>query len=224
MHAGMTRIFSYQDDDWEAPGKLKPGSNIVCNNICCLPGDPDARTGSVDPRQLSHTPHAGGHDHDMLHLYATGSLQSHMSEGIITLRNSRNDWLVAWEAGYADDTEYEIDLAWKRYINPNFSTIAGWRFADGHDAENRPFAGLLYRLPYLIDSSLQIDGEGEIRLGLGKELQLTSRISAFAEVEYDTGSQWEWSVGAEYLLNKPFSLITQYHSEYGFGGGFTFRF
>lgn len=224
MHAGMTRIFSYQDDTWQPPGKPKPGGNIVRNDLCCVPGDPDANTGSLDPRQLAHVPHAGGHDHDMLHLYATGTLQTHLSEGILTLRNSRNDWFAAWEIGDFDDAAVEVDLGWKRYLTPNFSTLLGWRFTNHDDAEDRAFAGVLYRLPYLIDSSLQIDSEGDLRVGLSKELQLTDRIRGFAEIQYDTGSEWEWSVGAEYLLNKPFSLITQYHSEYGFGGGIGFRF
>jgi FtsP/CotA-like multicopper oxidase with cupredoxin domain len=224
MHAGMTRIFSYQADDWTPPGKLKPGSNIVCNNICCLPGNPDAASGSVDPRQLSHLPHAGGHDHDMFNLYLEGSLQSHFSEGRLTLMNSRNDWYAGWRVGYDEGSEYELDLAWQRYIDPNLSTVLGWRFTDKHDAEDRAFAGVEYRLPFLIESSLQIDSEGELRAALGKHLQLTRRIAGFAEIEYDTRSQWEWRAGLETLLTKQFSLITEYHSDYGFGGGIGFRF
>lgn len=224
MHAGMTRIFSYQNDGWKAPGRLKPGSNIICNDICCLPGNPDAKTGSVDPRQLSHHPDGGGHDHDPLYLLLDGSLQSHLSDGRLALRNSRNDWLADWEIGYSEESEYEVDLVWKRYFNPNVSTVLGWRFTDMEDAEDRAFAGVQYRFPYLIDSALQFDSEGDVRATLGKSLQITDRISLFAGVEYDTLSQWEWNAGAEYLLTKQFSLITQYHSDYGFGGGITFRF
>ncbi len=224
MHAGMTRIFSYQDDNWQPPGKPKPGTNIICNNICCLPGNPDAMTGSVDPRMLSHHPHAGGHDHDTLHFLLDGTIQNHLSEGRATLRNSRNDWYAAWELGNPDDLEYEIDLAWRRYFNPNLSTLGGLRFTNEDDAEDRAFLGVEYRLPYLIESSLQIDSEGDLRAALGKRLQLTNRISTFAELQYDTGSAWEWSTGANYLLTKSFYLTTQYHSEYGFGGGLRFRF
>lgn len=224
MHAGMTRIFSYQDDNWQPPGELKPGSNIVCNDLCCLPGDPDAKTGSVDPRQLSHVPHGGGHEHDMLYLFMDGSVQSHMSEGAVTLRNSRNDLLAAWEVGYDDGTEFDIDLAWMRYLDPNLSTVLGMRFTNKDDARHRAFGGVLYRLPFLIDSSLTIDTEGDLRAGLFKELRLTDRLTAFAGVHYDTGSEWEWTAGAEWQLNKPFSIITQYHSDHGFGGGISFRF
>ncbi len=224
MHAGMTRIFSYQDDDWEPPGKAKPGTNIICNNICCLPGNPDAGTGSVDPRMLSHHPHGGGHDHDMWYFFLDGSVQTHMSEGRATLRNSRHDWYVGWEIGYEDETHTEIDLVWKRYFDPNLSSLAGFRFTDPGETELRAFAGIEYRLPYLIGSTLWIDSEGDLRAGIGKHLQITSRLSVFGELQYDTGSEWEWSAGAEYMLNKPFSLIAQYHSEHGFGGGLKFRF
>jgi FtsP/CotA-like multicopper oxidase with cupredoxin domain len=224
MHAGMTRIFSYQGEDWEPPGKLKEGTNIVCNKLCCLPGNPNAATGAVDPRQIGRMPHAGGHDHDMMYLFMEGNVQSHLSEGRLNLRNSKNDWVAEWRAGYSDESEYEIDLAWERYFNPNLSTTLGWRFTDFDDSEDRAFAGVQYRLPYLIQSSLQVDSEGDLRAALGKSLQLTDRVSGFSEVEFDTGTKWDWRVGLEATLTKQFSLITEYHSDYGFGGGIGFRF
>lgn len=225
MHSGMTRIFSYQDPSWQPPGKLKPGTNIVCNDICCLPGNPDAKTGTVDPRQLGHVPHGGGHDHDPLYIFLDGSLQSHLSDGRLTLRNARNDFYADWLIGYGDDSdEYEVDVAWSRYFNPNFSTVFGARFTDREDEEHRAFAGVNYRLPYLIESFAQLDSEGDLRVGLGKSLQVTDRLGVFTEIYYDTGSEWEWSAGADWLLNKQFSLTTQYHSDYGFGGGIRFRF
>lgn len=185
-----------------------------------------ARVFSYEEQGPDHMPHLGEHAHDPLYLFLDGSLQSHMSEGTLTLMNSRNDFFGSWEAGYGDveETEYEIDLGWKRYFNPNFSTVLGWRFTNMEGEEDRAFAGIEYRLPYLIGSSLQVDSEGDARIGLGKALQITDRLGVFAEVRYDTGSEWEWSAGADYILNKQFSLIGQYHSEYGLGGGFSFRF
>jgi FtsP/CotA-like multicopper oxidase with cupredoxin domain len=226
MHAGMTRIFSYQADTWQPPGKLKEGTNIVCNDLCCLPGDPDAKTGTVDPRQLGHVPHAGGHDHDPLYLYLDGSVQTHLSDGRLTVRNSRHDYYAEWLLGYGgdDDDEYEIDLAWSRYFHPDLSTVLGVRFTDRDDEENRALAGVNYRLPYLIDSIVQLDSEGDARIGLGKHLAITDRLSVFGEIHYDTGSEWEWTVGADWLLNKPFALTTQYHSDHGFGAGLRYRF
>ncbi len=221
MHAGMTRIFSYQDKDWTPPtqGKLKPGTDVICTDGCCVPAS--QKTAGMP---AGHTPHAGGHDHDPLFLFVDGSLQSHMSEGQLTLMNSYNDFFASWDTGWRDDFEYEADLGWKRYFNPNFSTVLGWRFTNHEDDENRAFAGIEYRLPYLIDSSVQIDSEGALRLGLGKSLQVTDRLNVFADVQYDTHSNWEWTTGATWMLNKQFSLITQYHSDFGFGGGLQFRF
>jgi FtsP/CotA-like multicopper oxidase with cupredoxin domain len=185
-----------------------------------------ARVFSYEEQGPSHHPHLGEHAHDPLYAFVDGSLQSHMSEGMLTLRNSRNDFFGLWDVGYGDvdETEYEIDLGWKRYFNPNFSTVLGWRFTNTEEAEDRAFAGIEYRLPYLVWSSAQFDSEGDLRLGLAKELQITDRLGVFAEVQYDTGSEWEWSLGADYTLTKQFSLITQYHSEYGLGGGLSFRF
>lgn len=201
MHSGMARVFSYEEQG------------------------PD------------HVPQLGEHAYDPLYFMIDGSLQNHMSMGMVTLMNSRNDWFAMWDIGFhddpammghmhggGDDVEYEIDLGWKRYFNPNFSTVLGWRFTNLEDAEDRAFAGIEYRLPYLIESSLQLDSEGDLRVGLGKSLQITDRLGIFGDIEYDTGSEWEWTVGADYLLTKQFSLITQYHSEHGFGGGVSFRF
>jgi hypothetical protein len=159
-----------------------------------------------------------------LYSYIDGSLQSHFSEGRLTIRNSKNDFFADWEVGYVAETDYEIDLGWSRYFNPNFSTDIGWRLVDEEDSENRAFAGINYRLPYLVGSTVQLDSQGDLRVALGKELQITDRLSAFGEIEYDTGSGTEWSVGTNYLLTKQFSLTTQYHSEYEFGGGIRFRF
>lgn len=221
MHAGMTRIISYQDENWQppTPGKLKPGTEEICTDNCCVPAA--TRTEGGEP---GHIPHAGGHDHDPMYLLLDGSVQTHLSEGALTLMGSRDDYFAVWEAGYRDEDTYEIDLGWKRYFNPNFSTALGWKFTNHHGEEDRAFAGVEYRLPYLVASSAQIDSEGDLRLGLAKSLQITDRINAFTEVQYDTGSEWEWSIGASYLLNKQFSLITQYHSDHGFGGGLEFRF
>jgi hypothetical protein len=163
---------------------------------------------------------------------ADGSVQNHMSMGMLTLMNAHNDFYGSWDVGihHHDDGEhghefdYEADVAWRRVINPDFAMLLGWRFTNRDDEEDRAFGGIEYRLPYLVYSSVQIDSEGDVRVGLEKSLQLTDRISWFAGVQYDSGSLWEWTTGAEYLLSKRFSLITQYHSEHGFGAGLGFRF
>jgi len=50
-------------------------------------------------------------------------------------------------------------------------------------------------------------------------MQLTERLSTFGELQYDTESKWEWKAGGAIMINKWLSLVGQYHSEFGGGGG-----
>jgi len=187
-----------------------------------------ARVFSYEEQGPAHVPDLGEHDEDPLYFMASGSFQSHMGMGMAGLMNSRNDYYAMWDLGWEDfefdHFHYEIDLAWRRYINPNFSTVLGMRLTNHHESVDRAFGGVEYRFPYLIDSFAQVDSEGDFRFGLGKSLRMTDRLSIFGEIQYDTGSEWEWSAGAEFLLTKQFSLISEYHSEHGIGGGLSFRF
>ncbi len=187
-----------------------------------------ARVFSYEEQGPDHVPDLGEHDEDPLYFMASGSFQSHMGMGMAGLMNSRNDYYAMWDLHWDDDipdvSHYEIDLVWSRYLGPNLSTVLGARLTNEHGRRDRAFGGVEYRLPYLIDSFAQVDSEGDFRFGLGKSLRMTDRISLFGAVEYDTGSEWEWSAGAEYLLTKQFSLISEYHSEHGIGGGLSFRF
>ena len=156
----------------------------------------------------------------MLNIKAT--VQSNFTEGHAGWMNARNNVGVDWERGFGDEGEYEADLVWKRYHNRNLSTMYGYRFTNEHGAKDRAFAGVKYRLPFMVDSTLTVDSEGDLRPGLAKELQLTSRLSWENEIEYDTHSLWEWNSGLKYRLSKQFSITGGYHSEYGFGAGLNF--
>ena len=200
MMAGMSRVVSYEGQPPQCPG-------VECEE-------------ALDP----------------FYFMTEGSVQTHMSMGMATLMNQRNNltlsWDIAWErmceGGMSEHCrsgpEYEMDLTWARTINPNLSVFAGWRFTNMEDEHNRAIGGITYRLPGLVDSLVQLDSEGDVRVGLSKTFALTERLSAFGRVEYDTGSQWRWSTGATWTLTKQLSLITQYDSDHGFGGGVGFRF
>jgi hypothetical protein len=149
-----------------------------------------------------------------------------MSDGMLTLMNSRNDMLLNWEIGWGnvDDTQYEVDAVYQRYFNADFQAFLGARLTNDEDAENRAILGVNYRLPLLVWASVSLDSEGDARITLAKRFQLTSRLSVFGRVEYDTNTEWEWTAGAEYTLSKPLSLILQHHSDYGLGAGLSVRF
>lgn len=185
-----------------------------------------ARIFSYQESGVEHMPHLGEHSHDMWHFWGAASLQSHMSDGMLTLMNARNDLLLNWEIGWGnvDDTQYEVDAVYQRYFNADLQAFLGARLTNDEDAENRAILGFNYRMPLLVWASVSLDSEGDARITMAKRLQLTSRLSVFGRVEYDTNTEWEWTAGAEYTLSKPLSLILQHHSDYGLGAGLSVRF
>ncbi len=167
---------------------------------------------------------------DPYYWMAMGYVQNNMTMGIAKIMNSRNDFGIEWDIGLEHDSGgghsflYEIDATWSRYFNPNFSTLAGARFANEADLENRAIAGFRYCMPGFVRSTFTLDSEGDARLELMKSFQLTERLSLFGGIEYDTGSDLRSNIGAEYILTRNFGAVTSYDSKHGFGAGFSFRF
>jgi FtsP/CotA-like multicopper oxidase with cupredoxin domain len=197
MHAGMARVFSYDDQGED------------------------------------HVPNLGEMAEDPFYFMAAGNIQSHMSMGMIGLMNQRNDFMATWDVGVHHDHsaggndheyDYEVDVLWKHYVDPNLRGVLGYRFTNDAEAKDRLIGGVEYRLPYMVWTGLTVDSEGDARITAMKDFQLTSRLSFLANVEYDTGSQLTWSAGLNYTLTKNFSLITEYDSDHGIGGGIGFSF
>ncbi|MDB6070665.1 MAG: hypothetical protein JWL81_1836 [Verrucomicrobiales bacterium] len=239
MMAGMSRVVSVKDGlEYSTPSNhvpLPPDMDAAAEHGGMAMGHGSSHHGGIPsfgPEKAGvrmardHGVNLGEHAVDPVGLWGMASIQSHFTEGLLTMRQGRNDYNVLWEAGWqdVDDMEYEIDAVVERYYTPNFRAFAGARLTNDSDAENRAIAGLRYRLPYLIHSYAALDSQGDVRLGLAKSLQLTPRLSAFGKMEYDTGTDWEWAAGAEYVLTKAFSLTAEYHSDFGMGGGIIFRF
>ena len=117
-----------------------------------------------------------------------------------TIMTGRENFGVVWDYGFKDHQEYEIDLYWAHYFNPNLSTYLGYRLTNEMETEDRAFGGVAYRLPYMFESSLALDSKGEFRVGIGKEFQLTPRLSAHGDLEYDTNTEWGYDLGGPFLL------------------------
>lgn len=207
MMSGMARIFRYEDE----------------------PGPSMRQSASSSPKEHHSIGHASGlgeHAHDMSYIWGTASIQSNMSEGLLTWMNPKNDLQLAWEVGWegVDNPQYEIDAIYQRYFNPNFQAFAGYRFTNDEDAKDRAIAGINYRLPLMVWLNLSLDSEGDARLTLAKRIQLTPRLGLFGDVFYDTGTQFEWSAGVDFTLTPHTSLTASYHSDYGLGAGVLIRF
>jgi FtsP/CotA-like multicopper oxidase with cupredoxin domain len=102
MMSGMARVFRYEEE-------TKPESTQHDNMTADL-----------------SAPHLGEHAHDMAYIWGAASIQSHMSEGLITWMNPKNDLLLGWEVGWGnvDEVEYEIDALYQRYVSADFQLFA----------------------------------------------------------------------------------------------------
>jgi len=152
-----------------------------------------------------------------------GTAQSHMTDGLAVLSNSKNILSTTWQVGWqrVDKTDFDVELAYDLYFNRFLNLYAGINLVNEYE---RGIFGIRYLLPFNIESTFRIDSAGELRIELGQSLQLTDRIMVFGNAEYDTESREEWLLGGKYILSKNVSMIGQYHSDFGAGAGVEFRY
>ncbi len=157
------------------------------------------------------------------YFWGQADILNNMTQGSVTLSNTRNNLIAAWEAGWhdVDKTEWEGIFTWNRYMNGFFSFFAGADLLGEQDDldKARGVLGLHYLLPINVESSVWVDTDGGARINLDKEFELTPRLTLFGEAEYDTHEKWEGSAGLSYAIDKYFSLILLWHSEYDWGAG-----
>jgi len=158
---------------------------------------------------------------DPVYFWVDAQILTQQSEGVAVLRNTRNSIIANWQVGY-EEGEYRIDLTYARYINRFLSPFAGIEITN-EEQKTRGIFGIYYLLPFLIDSTVWVDTEGDFRFIFDKEMQLTKYITAFGELQFDTESKWEAEVGGTFFLHKNFSLIVKWHNEFGPGVGVLLR-
>ena len=93
--------------------------------------------------------------------------------------------------------------------------------SDGHDAV---IVGATYRLPYLVDFTGTLHSNGDARIAVEKNFQLTARLNFAASAEYDTAAKFSWSSTLSYTVSKRVSIIATHDSDYGIGAGIGLRF
>lgn len=161
---------------------------------------------------------------DPWYVWSDVDAMSHMTQGAFIFSNTRNIFSIVWQAGWQEvaATEWESEIMWNRYIN-RFTTFFAGANLEGMEQEVETKVGVLgmhYLLPFNIESMVWVDHEGDFRFEVEKELELTPRLMAHGDAEYDTKKEeWEYIVGSSYLISKSFSLVGQWHSDFGIGGG-----
>jgi len=166
--------------------------------------------------------------HDPFYLYGQVDALSQMAQGSLVYANTRHLFSAEWQTGWqrVDDVEWEVTPAYDYYLNRFASVFVGADLAGADDRfeKHEGIFGLRYLLPFNITSRVWVDTAGEFQFAIGKHLELTPQLSVYSEAEYDTQEHWEIRAGTSYLLNKNFSLIGQWHSEFGWGGGLRWQF
>ncbi|MBU2649112.1 multicopper oxidase domain-containing protein [bacterium] len=160
---------------------------------------------------------------DPWYFWGQASILSNMSEGNIMLSNTRNILTAEWETGWqhVDNTEWEGNILWKRYVNRFFSVFAGGNQQNEEDNTNtsRGVFGIEYLLPFNIETRTWIDSDSGGRVSFERAFELTPRLSLFSEAQYDSRKKWETAIELSYMVHQSFSVISKTHSDYGFGGG-----
>ena len=180
---------------------------------------------AIDPLLAAIRPHLYM---DPWYFQGSADILSNMTEGYLTLSNTRTILSAEWEAGWQEvnESEGEGTFTWSRYLNRFFHVFAGANLEaiEGETEEARGVLGFHYLLPFNLESRFWLDTDGGARASVEKTLGLTPRISLSGEAQYDTHDYWEGSVALAYLVGKNFSVLGRWHSEYGFGAGLQVRF
>ena len=166
--------------------------------------------------------------HDPFHRYGQVDVLSQMAQGAIVYANARHIFSTEWQAGWqhVDDVEWEVTPAYDYYLNRFASVFAGVDLEGAGDRfeKHEGILGMRYLLPLNIASRVWVDTAGGFQFAVGKHLELTPRLVVFSEAEYDTKEHWEIRAGTSYMISKHFSLIGQWHSLFGWGGGLRWQF
>jgi len=83
------------------------------------------------------------------------------------------------------------------------------------EKEATAIAGIHYLLPLMIEADLRLDSEGNARMVLGSELQLTDRTS----FEWNVNTDSEYRLQLEYELSKRLLITGGYDDQYDWGVG-----
>ncbi len=166
---------------------------------------------------------------DPWYAWGQANLLNNMTEVSLTLANTRNIFTVDWETGWrnVEETESEGIFTYDRYINRFFSVFMGidLLLAESDDVQNtRGIFGFRYLLPLNLEFRVWGDTDRNARFSLGKSFELMPRLTLFGAAQYDTHTLWEGKAGLSYMISNSFSLVGQWHSDFGIGAGLQVRF
>lgn len=154
--------------------------------------------------------------------YQSGNLalQTNQYSAMLRLSNTRN--AIEFEGDAAYGGAHDAMLIYLRNINRYLDLYAGSEFErdKSESSDNHGIIGFRYVLPLLIEADLRYGTDHKVILGLSSNLQLTKRLNFSWEVETDDSYDFLLA----YEVNKSFSILANYTSDYYGGFGMRYSF
>ena len=192
MKSGMTRVISYQDTTQASKKSLSP---------------------------LFADQH--------WYYFADVGAQTNFAHVELRAENTRNAFNLEIEDGLAssEKSDYEIEFVYERYLNRFLEIYIGGEIEkemeEGRSEKSElGIIGAHYLLPLLINADIRIDSEGDARLGLSSELQLTNRLA----FEWDINTDEEYHLHLEYEITKKTVVTGGWDDHYDWGIGVELRY
>lgn len=147
------------------------------------------------PEIAAHQKH-DPHLHD--HLYWAASVEAATNHGRANLRLSKTWDTLDLDIETREENkrwEVEGDLLYRRWFGQYFQLVGGGTSFKEHQ---RATAGLGYIFPFLVETTLLVDHEGDLRLDVERKFQWTKRFFTDAEVTFRQHESPEWEVSLMY--------------------------
>lgn len=190
-----------------------------CHNLYHMKGGMARVVSYKDTTQASRKLVRGLAGDDHFYSFADIQAGSNMTSGQLWTVNNRHRFEAEWEADY--DGNYEVGFQAERFITRYLEVFAGVeREKENGLTENTARVGVNYILPFLIESTLDVDHRGHIRFGLSSELQMTKTT----KFKWMVNSDEEYRLDLEYEVNKRWSIVATHHDEYKLGIGILAKF
>jgi FtsP/CotA-like multicopper oxidase with cupredoxin domain len=163
------------------------------------------------------------------HYYFAGELgvSTRMVNGMLKLSNINHIFSIDYDYGYRK-RGYEIQAKYEKPFTRFFSGYIGGKF-ERHDKEekphNEPTIGIKYTLPLLIESDIQINGEGDVTGELSSHLEIAPRTNFNWHFEHDFETKKnKYNLELVYKLNEKLELTAGHDSRYNTGVGLKLKF
>ena len=177
---------------------------------------------------------------NMWHLMAENDFATNGNDGRAMIANTRWELNAEWRLGYIAHHGYEVETQLGRYVdrmqwlkpfigfNYHYRKIARNNIeknlfgqASTKDERKTFSAGIMYKLPMLVDLQAEIFTDGIVRFQLKREdIPLTARLRGAFMVNTDK----EYMAGLKYIVTKNFGISTHYDSDMSWGAGITLTY